>query len=370
MTLIEDRFRAGLADDGWAVEPPADPAGWVQSRVRGQRKRRAVAAPVVVALATAAVASGVSLTRPAPVHEVAVTTVAAAIGYEEALAAKPEDGAIITPRPKQGEPWGNDAEPCSAGSFTATLAVTGSTGELELSPPAPRGSVCALPGAAPVLVGSSGGTSTRLDTAYPQQPDVPNPPIRPDGVIGYDGLHAPVRWTSFCGPRDSTFALHGLAEWPVPVTVTGQLPRCAGDAPVVVDRLRRKDDAHAIVPVDRQRLRITVDLPPTAQPGSNHRYTVHIANPSTQPVSLRPCAVAVEELEFEPLTAGGSGTARSEPLPCALLPERLEPGEEVTLEQQTSFREPGEARGRDSVRFRWSIAGAAPYEAEVRLGSG
>lgn len=100
MSDVEERLRLGLADPAWDGTPWADPVGRLRQRVARDRRRRAVAAPIAVAVTLAAVAGGTALLR----EGTSASTTGTVAGSAPLNVSVERDGLTMTLRLDDGTP--------------------------------------------------------------------------------------------------------------------------------------------------------------------------------------------------------------------------------------------------------------------------
>ncbi len=337
----------------------------------GQRWLPTVAAAVI----TGAVVTGAVIL---PQRGVSVGPVQVFVDARQMDAPSASGGApdfVVAPPPQESSFRTPDAgDLCGTKDVAATLSLSGQHGFLRLEASREGISYCTLPSQDPSLVLVNGGSRTVVPTTYPAQPEVPNPPARPDAHLhAGTPLTAPITWRSLCKARRGRLQLEGMATQPLPVTVRGDLPECSGSEGAALGMFSVESDRtrYGVVPEDRAGLRVTVRYPEVPAAGVETPYEVEIRNPTSRPITLRPCPSWSLYLERpDPINAETiSGSRYEGVLPCSDLPESLAPGRRLSVLLEQDFGDDQARSDGDSrwVRATWGFAGTAPDVQRLQL---
>ena len=158
------------------------------------------------------------------------------------------------------------------------------------------GSVCGLGSQDPelVLLGPGDGPVGPKSTVL-QPPATPQPPQMPSRYVSPErDVVVPVALTgSNCIPSSFGSVL-GLGPSFIGINFEGDKLPCdpgkpRSDGTLTLALPRTEGTPAALLPVDRNGLRVTLELPDDAIPGEPLRYLVRLANPTAFPISLNPC---------------------------------------------------------------------------------
>lgn len=224
-----------------------------------------------------------------------------------------------------------------------------------------------------VLLGAGGGPVGPRSTLQ-HQPALTTAPTTPDRLIS-DGkpVLISLQLTGSNCVDSNTASLIGLTSDQLQTRFTGDpLPCNSGETPrdgrLVVGLPHGTDQPSALVPADRQRLEVSLQVPDEAVEGQQLRFLARLRNPTDSPISLSPCPTYMVVVGRED-SDGSTGSGRVGHLNCDAAPEALSPGQELAFEMLVGDPATGQPGAHDApeLRLRWGISGPAIADATVPL---
>ncbi|MCA1712440.1 MAG: hypothetical protein LC789_12690 [Actinobacteria bacterium] len=224
-----------------------------------------------------------------------------------------------------------------------------------------------------VLVGPLDGP-TGPSSRFAGQPEVANAPVTPRRVVSdAQPVILPLRLTGSNCVQSSVGSLVGLTPGFLQASFTGDPLPCVKDSPprdgeLTIGLPHSSDEPAALVPVDRQSLQVSLDVPAQATESDAVSFLVHLKNPTDKPISLTPCpayGLVVGRADSE----GSSTSGRTGHLNCREAPAAVAPGQELSFEMLADDPAAGQPGAHDATQLRvmWGISGPANAEAVIPL---
>lgn len=360
---MPDRIRESVQA---AVEEPVD----VHDLLRGTlaRAQRSRFAPVLAAAAAVAVvaAAGVLVQdreeeQPTPAEPSAPVVPFAG--------AEPTEGDVPPPN-LPGAPSGSTAG-CNVEIVKARIiwtvdsAITGDLrGQVRISLAEAAVGGCSLGLEDPrlVLLGPADGPVGPSSSFVGQQPAL-LPPSSPKRYVspGRDVIVPLALTGSNCVP--STFgSIVGMTPSLIGVNFDGDRLPCDTSQPprdgtLTVGLPRTEGTPAALVPPDRQNLRVSLELPDNLDTRGPLGYLVRLANPTDSPISLQPCPAYQVVYGVENVQGAMGQVSAVGRLNCDAAPDVVPAGEEIAFEMMQQPFSGGPEGSISGVSVHWGIAG-------------
>jgi hypothetical protein len=342
-----------------AVAPPLQMPS-PSADASGQRRLLRRAAPLLAAAAVVAVVAPIVLLaqRDSAHHPTSFIQVGSPVAIERGPAGqfrRDDAGLPAARRPYGGHP--PNLPSCTAAELIAALDLSEGIVRIDLRP---GGTSCLLPADVHVEAAAP------LRVVTQQQPDVVNPPEFDGRFLHRGGIELNAAWTGDCAALPTQVEVTGTELGSLEAAVRGRPATCgAGAARLLVGPAHPTENPGGIVPTDRSGLTLQLVLPAEVGNAGPFDYRVTIANPTAEPISLRPCPTFAAS--YTGPTGAGHGTGGR--LPCDALPARLASHEEVVIAMTETADNgaPQQNGGSGDGTVTWQIAGTMAASAPVHV---
>jgi hypothetical protein len=210
----------------------------------------------------------------------------------------------------------------------------------------------------------SGGAATGPASSFADQPALISNAATPRRVVSDTvPVLVPLRLSGSNCLRSGSASLTGLSGSPLQATFAGdRLPcdraRHEADGQLVVGLPHSADEPSALVPAERQRLQVSLEVPAATFDGSQFQFLARLKNPTGSAISLSPCPAYMLNVGRTD-SDGSTASGQVGHLNCEAAPDAVPPHGDVAFEMLARDPAAGQPGAHDAthLRLQWGIAG-------------